>query len=94
MACGVTRRDFMRGAAAVAATGLIPVQNGWCLLGAKRVKVTVGAHPWVYAAKLPNNDITPVLDQIFADMKYAGMDAIELMHTVLRPDDAVQRIGV
>lgn len=26
-------------------------------------------------------------------MKYAGMDGIELMHTALRPDDAVERIG-
>ena len=42
---------------------------------------------------MPNYDITPALDQIFADMKYAGMEAIELMHTALLPDDAVQRIG-
>ena len=56
-------------------------------------KVVVAAHPWVYAATMPNYDITPALDQIFADMKYAGMEAIELMHTALLPDDAVQRIG-
>jgi len=56
-------------------------------------KVTVGAHPWVYAATQPQHDITPILDTIFADMKYAGMDGIELMHTALLPDDAVQRIG-
>ncbi len=57
------------------------------------VKVVVGGHPWVYAAKQPNYDITPILPQIFADMKYAGIDAIELMHTALRPKDAVERIG-
>lgn len=56
-------------------------------------KVTVGAHPWVYAATMPNYDITPALNDIFADMKYAGMDAIELMHNVLYGDDAVDRIG-
>jgi len=56
-------------------------------------KVTVGGHPWVYAAKLPNYDITPVLPQIFADMKYAGLDAVELMDVALRPPDAVERIG-
>ncbi len=56
-------------------------------------KVTVAAHPWVYAATMPNHDITPALDSIFADMKYAGMDAIELMHTALYGDDAVPRIG-
>jgi sugar phosphate isomerase/epimerase len=56
-------------------------------------KVVVGAHPWVYAATQPNFDLTPVLPQIFADMQYAGMDGIELMHTALRPKDAVDRIG-
>jgi len=56
-------------------------------------KVVVGAHPWVYAATQPKYDITPVLPQIFADMQYAGMDGIELMHTALRPKDAVERIG-
>lgn len=55
--------------------------------------IVVGAHPWVYAAKLPDYDITPVLPQIFADLEYAGFDAIELMHSALRPADAVERIG-
>jgi sugar phosphate isomerase/epimerase len=53
----------------------------------------VGAHPWVYAARLPGYDITPVLPAIFADMRYAGFDGIELMHTALRPGDAVERIA-
>jgi len=55
-------------------------------------KVLVGGHPWVYAATQPNYDIYPVLDQIFADMSYAGLDGIELMHTALRPADSVQTI--
>ncbi len=56
-------------------------------------KVVVGGHPWVYAAKQPNYDITPVLPTIFEDMRYAGLDGIELMDTALRPADAVERIG-
>jgi sugar phosphate isomerase/epimerase len=56
-------------------------------------KVLVGAHPWVYAATQPNYDIYPVLDKIFADMSYAGLDGIELMHTALRYPDAVKRIS-
>lgn len=56
-------------------------------------KPVVAAHPWVYAATRPKNDITGILDRIFEDMSYAGMEAIELMHTALRPDDAVERIG-
>lgn len=55
--------------------------------------VIVGAHPWVYAARQPQYDISPILDQIFSDMRWAGLDGIELMHTALRPDDAVERIG-
>lgn len=60
---------------------------------AKPAKVMVGAHPWVYAATQPDYDITPILPQIFGDMEYAGLDGIELMHTALRPKDAVERIG-
>lgn len=56
-------------------------------------KVVVGGHPWVYAAPLPDFDITPVLPAIFEDMSYAGLDGIELMHTALRPADAVERIA-
>ena len=56
-------------------------------------KVVVGAHPWVYAAKQPGCDITPILEGIFADMSSAGMEGIELMHTALRPEDAVARIA-
>lgn len=59
----------------------------------KPKKILVGGHPWVYAATQPNYDITPVLENIFADMSYARLDAIELMHTALKPDDAVERIG-
>lgn len=58
-----------------------------------RSPVLVPAHPWVYAATMPDYDVTPILDQVFADMRYAGLDGIELMHNVLRPSDAVERIG-
>ncbi len=55
-------------------------------------KVTMAAHVWVYAAPLPHYDVTPLLDQIFGDLRYAGIDAVELMENVLRHDDAVSRI--
>jgi sugar phosphate isomerase/epimerase len=58
----------------------------------KPAKIVVGAHPWVYAATQPKYDIYPILDRIFADMRYAGLDGIELMHSALYPDDAVSRI--
>ena len=59
---------------------------------ASKKKITVGGHPWVYAATQPNYDIYPILDRIFADMSYAGLDGIELMHTALRPADSVETI--
>ena len=55
--------------------------------------VVVGAHPWVYAATQPQCEIYPILDEIFADMSYAGLACVELMHTAFRPDGAVECIG-
>lgn len=89
----ISRRQFLCSTAAVlgafGSTGAL----GAAAVEIKPVKVKVGAHPWVYAATQPKNDITPVLPQIFSDMQYAGLDGIELMHTALLPDDAVARIG-
>jgi len=88
----LSRREFLQATSAAALAG-------WSLTTCAAEKPTpprkivVGAHPWVYAATQPNYDITPVLPQIFSDMRYAGLDGIELMHTALRPDDAVARIG-
>src|SRR5579871_248510 len=77
------RRDFLRSASSLMAT--VP---GF----AKSSAVRVGAHPWVYAAPLPGFDITPVLDRIFADLSYAGVDGVELMDTALRHADVVPRV--
>ncbi len=84
----MSRREALR-AAAVVALGASRIARGQ--EAARRV--LVGGHPWVYAATRPKNDITPALDEIFADMAYAGLDGIELMHTALRPNDAVDRIA-
>ena len=56
-------------------------------------KIAVGAHPWVYAATRRDRDIYEILDTVFADLSYAGVDGIELMHTALRPEGAVERIS-
>ncbi|MBL9189911.1 MAG: sugar phosphate isomerase/epimerase [Opitutaceae bacterium] len=85
-----SRRDFLK-TTAIAATAA-GLSGGLGAAMAKR-KMIVGAHPWVYAATQPNYDLTAVLPQVFADFSYAGVDGIELMHTALRPDDAVARIG-
>jgi sugar phosphate isomerase/epimerase len=96
------RRDFLRilsGALAGAAgAGFAPQMSTAADVApdsaaAKKRLVPVAAHPWVYAATQPNYDITPVLGQIFADMQYAGLDGIELMHNVLRSDATVKQIA-
>lgn len=84
-----TRRQFL---VSMAAASCASVAAGTASAGASR-KVVVGAHPWVYAATQPKYGITPVLDRIFADMAYAGMEGVELMHSALRPDNAVSRIA-
>lgn len=87
----LSRRSFLKSATRLAVTaGLL---RPWQALAADAPAVIVGAHPWVYAAKQPKYDITPVLPQIFADMSYAGMGGVELMHNALIPDDAVERIA-
>lgn len=86
----LTRRRFIVSASVA---GAIAVRSPRALAAASARRIVVGGHPWVYAATQPNYDLTPVLPQIFADLKSAGLDGIELMHTALRPDDAVERIG-
>ncbi|MHB1036874.1 MAG: sugar phosphate isomerase/epimerase family protein [Pirellulales bacterium] len=90
----VSRRQFLgTAAAAMAAGGSAALSSARPAAAEPAARVVVGAHPWVYAATQPKFDITPILPRIFADMRYAGMDGIELMHTALRPKDAVERIG-
>jgi sugar phosphate isomerase/epimerase len=81
-----SRRSFLMKSGSLLGTGMIygysKANNILENLG--KENVTVGAHPWIYAADLPDYDITPVLDKIFQDVKYAGFDGVELMHHPLR----------
>jgi sugar phosphate isomerase/epimerase len=79
-----TRRDALSVAAGVLSAPL---------RGAAAKKVAVAGHVWVYAAPLPGYDPTPALPQAFEDLKWAGLDAVELMERALRHADAVERIG-
>jgi sugar phosphate isomerase/epimerase len=71
---------------------LLSLLGATALASGEEHKVTIAAHPWVYAATRPKNDINEILDQIFADMKWAGIEAIELRHPVLIPDGMVERV--
>jgi sugar phosphate isomerase/epimerase len=91
------RRSFIShatGAALLAGGAFGPM--GWPAAaqgGKPSGKVNVSGHLWVYAAEQPGYDPTPVLEQVFADFAYAGLDRVELMHQALRHADAVDRIG-
>ena len=87
----LSRRRFLE-AAALAVSAAAP-RPAALASSALSPRVQVGAHPWVYAATQPKYDIYPILDQIFADVAYAGMDGLELMHTALQPADSVERIS-
>jgi sugar phosphate isomerase/epimerase len=50
----------------------------------KKNKLFVGAHVWVYAASQPGYDVSPILNQIFSDIAYAGFDGVETMEHPLR----------
>ncbi len=57
-------------------------------------QVTLDAHLWVYASRYPPNwDCTPILDEVFSDLKYAGFAAVEVMESILRHDDSVNRLN-
>jgi sugar phosphate isomerase/epimerase len=61
--------------------------------GRIRQKNTVGAHVWVYASSQPGYDVSPILNQIFSDMAYAGFDGVETMEHPLRSNLYTKQIG-
>jgi sugar phosphate isomerase/epimerase len=87
------RREFLKSAAAMGA-GMLVADEGLARSAARQSKkVLVAGHAWVYAAPLPDHDYTPILEQIFSDFKYAGIEEFELMDNVLLHEGAVDRIG-
>jgi sugar phosphate isomerase/epimerase len=89
----LTRRCFLQAASAVVASIGCSGKIVGAVGDSSKKKITVGAHVWVYAAKQPEYNVTPILPQIFSDLKYAQIDGIELMHNVLRKRETVERIG-
>lgn len=81
----MNRREFLGTAA-----GSVAVAQAWPFAAPKP---TLGVHVWVFSSDQPRYDCFPILDQVFADVKYGGFDAIELMEVSLRHDDAVPKIG-
>jgi sugar phosphate isomerase/epimerase len=55
-------------------------------------KITVGTHIWVYAKHQKNYDVSNILKDIWQDVKYAGIDGVELMEHPLRRLDKTSEI--
>jgi sugar phosphate isomerase/epimerase len=90
-----SRRGFLKASAYIAGATLVGNVYPEKLLGQNILKkgIPVSGHLWVYASKYPPNwDCTPVLEQVFQDFKYAGIEGLELMEPNLKHDDAVSRI--
>jgi sugar phosphate isomerase/epimerase len=90
-----SRRKFIGQSGAMLATVLLTdlFSPGLFAEGLFKNKVKVNAHLWLYASKFPPGwDATPSLETLFADLSYAGIDGVELMESVLRHDDAVEKL--
>ena len=80
----MNRNKFLKttiGAAGFAAFGFPALAS----FAAKKKKLFVGAHVWIYASTQPDYDVSNILPQIFSDMKYAGLDGNKDEKQKLRP---------
>ena len=85
------RRNFIRSASTMMIALHAGGHKGMSQLFAKNIEVD--AHLWVYASRFPPNwDCTPILDEAFSEISYAGFSGIEIMDPILRHDDAVERL--
>ena len=88
-----SRRNFIKNASGFPGVFMLNglVQNtAWAQ---QKAVVNVDAHLWVYASRFPPDwDCTPILDEAFSDLKWAGYDKIELMEVILRHEGSVQRL--
>jgi sugar phosphate isomerase/epimerase len=87
------RREFIcrGGKAAITLAGSAAILRAAELHSGARIPVC--GHLWVYASRFPPlYDCSSVLDVVFEDLHYAGVDGVEVMEVNLRHDDAVARI--
>jgi sugar phosphate isomerase/epimerase len=91
-----TRRRFIQNTAALSGALLLQglLNKNTFAAQDKNAAVPVYAHLWVYASRYPPDwDCTPIMDEVFSDLKYAGMQGVEVMEVHLRHDDAVDRFN-
>ena len=85
-----TRREFLKTCSLVSTAWMGNVIQGFAISS----EVRVNGHLWIYASEFPPDwDSTPVLEKVFTDFKYAGIEGIEMMEVNLRRDNALENIG-
>lgn len=87
-----SRRSFLKTAASVTGGTMITSLVNASYFD-KANTIPVYGHLWVYASRYPPDwDCTPILDEVFSDLKYAGLEGVELMEILLRHRDSVSRL--
>jgi sugar phosphate isomerase/epimerase len=92
---GLSRADFIRRASAVLGGTILMNTPLAAAFGQpkKSAGVKVFAHLWVYASKYPPHwDCFENLDNVFADLSFAGIEGVEIMENILRHEDALSRL--
>lgn len=85
-----SRRRFIKTTSlALASTVSLPLFS----MPSIKDRYRISAHLWVYASAFPPDwNSNPIMSQIFADLKYAGLDGVELMEVNLRDPGAVKKL--
>lgn len=89
-----TRRHFIKTATSLSGAFLLPQSFNNIAFIAKdqEADTPVYAHLWVYASRYPPDwDCTPIMDEVFSDLKWAGLAGVEIMEIHLRRKEAVER---
>lgn len=90
----LTRRQFLQSSGSLAGLACFDLPMAGKIFDDTIADVPVSGHLWVYASRFPPNwDATPVLDQVFSDFQYAGMQGVEVMESILRHEDVVPRVS-
>lgn len=95
MTSKTSRRKFL-GQTAMGSLATLITPRAIANVGASPVgkkEMAINGHLWVYASNFPPNwDCTPILENVFSDFAFAGIEGVELMEGQLRHNDAVPRI--
>jgi len=88
-----SRRNFLKTTGCLAVFSGLPAQYIFSNQTPNN-KIPLYAHLWAYASRYPPDwNCTPILDEVFSDLKYAGFAGVELMEIILKQDGAVSRLN-